>query len=481
MKAKKFLIWILFVLLLLDTGFSFLQHYNATLEGDLPGIVYPSSSYQKVLDDPFGFSVIKNGESYPATNRYFAHQIMYSYFRSVPLWLQNFVSPIDSIYLSNAIIKTIIQLLLIYLLAIFVTGKAAIMHEKVLMAMVIIAPIFQATGYHEYFGIIDGSITYTMFYALGNLLILFFLLPFVFKYYYQKDIKFNLFISVGLLLLALVIAFHCATNSGVILVLCPFIVLLFWYKSFRKSDSKTIIGRAIHSITKIPKPIFYFFTLISLFCLYSFYIGTFNSENTWVAVPLSDRYVKLVSGLGSLVTFKLGQFLFFAILSFNVFFLFKQKKSEERDRIIQFFWIVIAFVVVYTLLLPLGGYRSYRPLIIRRDTIMPVLLALMVVYGMTSLFLYANFKPMVKKIYVVAIAAFLLVLTNADKLKGNRNNCERMALQEIALSTEDKIIIHADCSVMSWRKSNDFNTSDNAAHMLHYWRITNEPKWYKWE
>ncbi|HFA51149.1 MAG TPA: hypothetical protein ENJ95_19230, partial [Bacteroidetes bacterium] len=219
---------ILFLLLTIDAAYSFYQHYQMPLDGDLAKIVLPVKEYKKVLDDPFGLNVLLRAESYPAPNRFFAHASMLAYFKNVPLLLQKFTNPLDSIYLSCAIAKTGIQLFLIWLLARYISGEKNIFRKNFLLAAILITPLFQTNGYNISMGIIDKSITYTFFYALPLGLLLLFFLPF-YKYWWEgKPLGFNIYTKAGLILLAIYLAFSGPLVPGVVLILCPSVLIYFF-------------------------------------------------------------------------------------------------------------------------------------------------------------------------------------------------------------------------------------------------------------
>ena len=106
-SSKRWLYLILVVMLTVDLGYSFLQHYSEVIDGDVARITL---SYKEVLSDPFGMKVILEGKHYPNPNRYFAHLVQSEYFKKVPLTLQAFFDPIESIYISCAILKLLIQI-----------------------------------------------------------------------------------------------------------------------------------------------------------------------------------------------------------------------------------------------------------------------------------------------------------------------------------------------------------------------------------
>ncbi|NNM15584.1 MAG: hypothetical protein HKO56_02910 [Bacteroidia bacterium] len=481
MQIKSIWVRILLIFLILDTGYSFVQHYHQKLDGDVVGIVLPVVDCQPVLEDPFGLSVLLENESYAGTNRYFAHKIMYEYMRGAPLLLQYFVEPVTSLYLSAGIIKIILQVLLIYLLAVFITGKTHLKSKELIIAMVLIAPFFQATGYHEYFGIIDNSITYALFYAVGNVLVLLFFLPFILKYFHNRQLKFGVLYYMWLIALSVVISFHSPTNSGFILVMCPLVLMSFFYDGIKSNKAKSFIDNLLNGLKGIPTAILIIFVFIGLVSLYSFYIGTFNSQNKWTDVAITDRYISLVKGLWQIVTFKFGQFLFFALLAFNLLLVYKSEKGEERSKFFKLTALLLVFALIYTLLLPLGGFRDYRPLIIRRDTYMPVLFAFMILYGMSTLYIIKYLKGSIKKLQLVLVALLLVVLTAADSFKPEMHHCEKDLLYLIAESKKKEIILPGKCTVLSWGTKYTFSASENAAKLLLHWNIIEEPKRFKFQ
>ena len=178
MNWKQIGYGLLFFFLLLDVGYSFLQHYFMPLDGDLATSVLISeySAYKPLMNDPFGFGIIARDTSWPNPNRFFGHWFLSVYMRHVPLILQAFASPINSVYLACAIIKTLIQVAFIYLLAGYISGKWNAYNRQFILAAILITPLLQASGYNSYMGIIDQSITYTFFYALPLCLLLLFYL-----------------------------------------------------------------------------------------------------------------------------------------------------------------------------------------------------------------------------------------------------------------------------------------------------------------
>ena len=137
-------------------------------------------------------------------------------------------------------------------------------------------------------------------------------------------------------------------------------------------------------------------------------------------------------------------------------------------------WIGI-FALVYVLLLPFGGYRPYRARIIRYDTFMPVTVALIYFFGIST-YLLLHFKGNKKIKYVTVMTLVLLVYTFSDLDGRNKNRCEREALEKMALSQDGIVSIPKNCFVMSWTNTFDYQQSENRAKLIHYWGITRKKK-----
>jgi len=134
--------------------------------------------------------------------------------------------------------------------------------------------------------------------------------------------------------------------------------------------------------------------------------------------------------------------------------------------------------LIYILLLPFGGFRSYRPYILRYDTVMPVTLSLIVIFGLTTNFLIFNLSGKFKIIFSSVIIIFLLIYCYEDKSTKGINKCQRNALITISESKDTIVLVSSDCTVMSWDKIKDYKESELNAELLKYWRVTKEKKLY---
>jgi hypothetical protein len=470
LKKKDLIFLLLFLLFIGDTVYSFYQHSLAPIDGDLPSLVAPSAAYQQVLHDPFGFKILQTGENCAASNRFFVQWTTYAYFRHIPLWLQSFLSPIDSVYASIALAKTLIQVGLILLLASYISITFRWKRNEWILAVVLICPLFQAVGFFEYLCMIDNCISYAFAYALPTLALLIFLFP-----YYKAAVTGHSGLPSWLkplwLLLPIGLTFSGPVAGPVLLILCPSTLLYLFFQRWKQVSDLSLSQRFLQSLASINKQLLLSFGFTTLLCIYSFYIGMHNSENSWEVISLAERYTKLLEGLLKITSFSEG---FMPILLMVVYSLLilQHSKNPGGDKLVHLLTLASLFAMAYILLLPLGGYRSYRPYIIRRDTLQPVLCILFFAWGISIIYLLKNIPSTKRIVYTSLVVLICLGYTFADKIPGYTNTCERQSMQEIAGSKEDCIELKEPCSVMQWGPNNQCEDTRYGAALLHLWNIT---------
>lgn len=465
-SAKHLLFLILAGIFLIgDFTFSFIQYYNTPLLGDLAGHVLPDNLIQPVFDDPLGFHLLLTGEPHSNPNRFFVHWALAEYFQNVPQFLQNFTTPINSVYLTSAIAKLATQILFVYLLALFISGSANPVKKNFLTAAVIIAPLFQAYGYWSRMGIIDKSIVYTFFYAIPLVVLMLFFLP-VFNWlmYHTKITSIHYFYMVPLIV---ILPLSGPLVPAVILIV-SFLVLL---NLFIQADEKNPVA----FLKSLPGSFYLLLVPINLWSLYSLFLGFYNSNYSGEMISLAERFSRLPEGIFSQLFHSIGFPLMLLVIGINTWFIKRINNHEGKNLLRIFMWIGI-FALLYILLLPFGGYRPYRQRIIRYDTFMPVTVALIYYFGASTYFLINHLKTNNKQRYVVAVILCLLLFTVADMKGIGRNSCERQAFEKMARSTESIITISRDCFVIDWQNTLDYKQSEKKAELIYFWGITSEKK-----
>ena len=461
-KNSLFLIFI-GTFLISDFTFSFIQYYNNPLQGDLAGHVLPDELIQPVFDDPFGFHLLKTGEPHSNPNRFFVHWALAKYFQYIPLWLQNFINPINSVYLASAIAKLAIHMLFIYILVFFISGRINPAKKNFLIAAVIVAPLFQVYGYWSRMGIVDKSIVYTFFYALPLVMLMLFFLPVFNRLKNCSKIKtVHYFYMVPLIV---ILPLSGPLIPAVILIVSFFILLHF----FIRTEKRNLMA----ILKSVPNSFYFLLVPINLWSLYSLFLGFYNTNYSGEMISLAERYSRLPDGIFSQLFHSLGFPLMLLFIGINTWYI-KRINNHEGNKLVRILiWIGI-FALLYIVLLPFGGYRPYRARIIRYDTFMPVTVALIWYFGASTYFLINHFKRAHKQKYAAAILLCLLVFTFADLEGIGRNRYERQALEKMARSDDSIISIPKDCIVLDWHIVHDYKQSVKKAELIHYWGITDK-------
>lgn len=477
MSKSKLLILILVVFLLCDLTYSFLQYYYIPLDGDISAGAVPSAEVQQVLNDPFGFHLLSSGEKHVNPNRFFSHFFSREYLLNVPIWLQNITDPITSVYLACACVKFLIHFLVIFILSALISETKNILDKKFLICAALITPFIQANGYWGHMGINDKSTTYTFFYALPVILLMLYLMP-VYRIVFQNNNqKISMLKSVLVLAFAVILPLSGPLIPGLVLIITA-LTGIYYLQNSEGTENFFSLNNLFFTLRKIPFQVFLFLFPACLISLYSVFLGRFDLNYSIETIPLADRYMKLPLGIYYQISQSLGVPLLLIIIGTNVFLIKKQFNTAEGLKIIgSLKWIGI-FSAVYLLLLPLGGYRPYRPNILRYDTFMPITIALLYFYGMSSFFLLQNLKIKFRNVYLISLLAFFAVYMNADKLETEEYRCERKALEFLVNSPEKITLLPNNCNVMAWELFPDPKRSEMNAEMLKFWGITKEKKLY---
>ena len=399
------------------------------------------------------------------------------YFKSVPLLLQSFLSPIESVYVACAIAQVFIQLSIVWLIALYASGIGRFKAEGFIVCAAIITPLFQSNGFYTTMGIIDRSITYTFFYALPMVFILLLFLPFYRMFILKNKTHISLITKISLILISIPLALSGPLVSPIILLVISIALLSFWLSNLQKATGH-FFSRCIKAIMMIDKFTLYFFLFLSIVNLYSLYVGTFNSENSPDALPINERFGLLLIGLQRMFTLNIGFTVLLSIVVINIIIVTASRKMTERGQIFVIVKFASILILLYILLLPFGGYRNYRPFIIRYDTLLPVTLVLVYLLSMISLQILNGSNSRLKKIYIPLLLSTLILFTVADKPFTNSNRCEKNALKKMESSSEQVIEFNKDCHIMDWTEITNPENSRTNAKMIHYWRITNQVKLY---
>jgi len=481
-KIGKF---ILIAFLLFDLSNSFKQYSVTELDGDIAESVLPYSGVQKIFDDPIGIKTIINNDVHMGTNRFFSHYFLHKTMGKLPLFLQKFYEPIESVYLSCGIVKLLTHIILLFLLTCIVSGKCKIFSLKFLIAAVFLTSFFHANGriLSKESRIIDTTITYTFFYAIPMIFVLLYYIPLFFEFLHNKKIKMNWILSVVWAIFALIACFSSPLNAPIILI-ANFILFVYIFTKYWKINASQSFGnRCLHTLKAIPQKIYLFIVPIGFVALYSLFLGTYNNAFASMQLPLKELYAILPQGVWNSFFASISYSIIIVLLVVNYLIIkSKHKNTEQAKKIFSLYQFLIVFAIVYVLFVPFGGFRSYRPLILRFDTILPITIFSIITIASGFLFILKMFlsenKILYPKIlYPLLFGGVVIFFTLRDNYEIH-NECEKNALYIIAQSQEAVVKIGSDCTVMSWGLLHNPQSSKPYAELLYLWNVTDRVKLY---
>jgi hypothetical protein len=113
--------------------------------------------------------------------------------------------------------------------------------------------------------------------------------------------------------------------------------------------------------------------------------------------------------------------------------------------------LILIFSIIYVCLLPFGGFRPYRPYIVRYDTFMPVTFALIYFIGITTIHILALTNTKYSKGYIGLIVLFIGIFTWVDHdLESNHNKDQKEVLYILHHSSDTLINMPRHCNVGTW-------------------------------
>ncbi|MCB0668043.1 MAG: hypothetical protein KDC80_19585, partial [Saprospiraceae bacterium] len=237
--------WVLILFLCWDAAYSFYENYHMSIGGDIAQIVIPNDSmgYYDVLQDPFGIGVLCNHRTYSNPNRYFVHWAASVYLLHVPILFQGIVDPLESVYLAIALFKTLVQLGIIFLMALLITRRAKQGQLAFWIAAALITPLFQTWGFNKFMGIIDQSVIYAFFYALPVLFLLLYIYMFFQFINVERSLQKQLLVVGLLVIMSLPLALGGPLIPGVVLISTSLLMVHFsQLVSDRKFNLQDILG-----------------------------------------------------------------------------------------------------------------------------------------------------------------------------------------------------------------------------------------------
>jgi hypothetical protein len=277
------------------------------------------------------------------------------------------------------------------------------------------------------------------------------------------------------ILLAIYLAFGGTLIQPIVLFSLGFSMFIIGYRFIIANNKTTYLSTIKNQLFTIPKYFIYHGLFFIALCVYSFYIGKFNIENPTEMPTILERYSLLLIGIKSQFTSDIAYLLFFILFSINFIFLQKIKETSTKSVILKFIPTLLLFSLLYIVSLPFGGYRSYRPLIIRYDIISPINFLIIFFATYTTWLVLCNSR---NKIYYLLLSIVFILFCIKDKPKFHSNKWEKQQLRLFASTQQDTLIINRDYNLLLWDCGSSFYATRYNTQIIYKWKISKKPIYY---
>jgi hypothetical protein len=310
---------------------------------------------------------------------------------------------------------------------------------------------------------------------MAILLLLFY--PFTRKLKADKEVYLSVTEHLICLVLLVVVSFSGSLMPAILILVVATFHLMQWINAIHLYQGNIFI-KTIRYISTCNLTIILYTVLILFVAAYSLYLSTFNIENTFDHLNLSERYERMPEGLWNMIIANNAYPVWIVLYIISVY-LINKKLPKETTHI----WVMMAngiliFSLLYTVLLPCGGYRAYRAFIIRSDSFIPIITFCAILFSAGSI-LIMRYAIEHKNYFLLLIPlAFIVYYTVVDNSNISTNYCERESIQLLQKSQEAITVIPYRCNLMGWIPMSDLTYSQSNAELLYRWHVTDTIKYY---
>lgn len=422
-----------------DLILSAYHYYHFSFDGDLTKIGTPILWYENVMNDPFGINAVTTKIEYGGAGRYFCHQYTVWWCKYGFNLVHSFIKdPVVSVYLMASLFAMLVHVMFLGISYVYIRLVRPMNGLLTLCCLCICTLFIQYGKYYHSIGIIDRSSSYIFFYAFPLLIFALYAYPF-FKAYQTANYKLPTWIHLMLIPLTFIVSFSCALIQPIVFIIAILSSIFFIYLPKDSRWNQFLKSNHIR---------FHFLFLLAV-CLYAFYVTQFNVEKTHINT-LADRYFLLIKGIYYLFFYDTALIYMGIWIGINLFMLNKMNDASFKFYRNQL-GLILLFSILYVGLLPFGGYRTYRPYIVRYDTFMPVTFALIYFIGITTIHILALNNTKYSKGYIGLIVLFIGIFTWVDRdLESNHNKEQKEVLYILHHSSDTLINMPRHCNVGTW-------------------------------
>ena len=398
------------VAVLLDLWRTGLWFSRTQIDPDLSRVAGPVQSYAHVLRDPFGFDGLQTGLRYPGAGRAMAHLTTKAWADDALGWMHTVVSdPVRSLYLGIAVTAVLVHIGYLVVGCGYLRAYQPMAKRSTVFCALGLSLFVQLASQRFYVGIIDHSMSYTFAYAIPLLTLAAFILP-VYRSLLHRSYVPSLPVALALIPVAVYLAFSGPLVQPVVALIG---LLLVGVQAMHRN--RLLLHRRL-----LPGLV-----VLAVLSAWGMYISQFNSEST-TSVTVATRYTLLRHGLFQVLVRPPSPWPLL-LVALVLLYRFVSRSAEESVSVRLRLHLLVGsgFSVLWLTLLPLGGYRNYRPFILSSVTLLPVTL--------------------------IAVYLFVLLL----RLALRTGNAERMSAQGAALDRSESHVVPTSVDT---RRSSRFTT-----------------------
>jgi hypothetical protein len=347
------------LVILVDLWHTGLWFSRMQVDPDLSRVAGPTQSYAHVLHDPFGFDGLQTGLRYPGAGRFMAHFTTKVWADYALRWMHVvFADPVRSLYFSLALTAIVVHIGFLVVGCGYLRAYQPMTAKSTIFSAFGLSLFVQLASQRFYVGIIDHSMSYTFAYAIPLLVLAAFFLP-VYRSLLHRDYAPSLIVSAAVVPAAMYLAFSGPLVQPVVALIG---VLLVGAQGVGRN-------RLLVHWRLLPGLV-----VLAILSAWGMYISQFNSEST-TSVTIRTRYSLLRHGLFEVLVRPLSPWpLLLAALVFLYRFVSRSVSDTVRLGLRRHMLVGVGFSAAWLTLLPLGGYRNYRPFILSSVTLLPVTL-----------------------------------------------------------------------------------------------------------
>jgi hypothetical protein len=161
------------------------------------------------------------------------------------------------------------------------------------------------------------------------------------------------------------------------------------------------------------------------------------------------------------------------LIAINFIFIIRYCNEVFKKNSFKYLLVFGAASAIFILLLPLGGYRAYRPSILRYDITIPLTVYLIVVIEAGIILLLLKLKSKSRNIFILIVAAILILFWSKNfPIQNSRKEQQEMLTILSMAKTDSVVCLPYSSYLFSWEKIDIPEKSYYVRQMLYDWGIT---------